>query len=174
MVRVVNTESWMASVILLRSEEINVIFATSMARSLPCPMAMLRSACASAELSLMPSPTIATHFPSACNCLMIPALCWGSISARYSLMPACAAMALAVMGLSPVSIRTVMPFFCKSSIAAFEVGLMRSAMANTPNAVSASENQMTVLASDANALAFSCNSAGIAMRFSVSRRRFPA
>ena len=174
MVRVVKTESWMASTILLRSEEIRVILATSIARSLPCPMAMLRSACANAELSLMPSPTIATHFPSACNCLIVSALCWGSISARYSLIPACSAMAFAVTGLSPVNISTVMPRFCNASIAVFEVGLMRSAIANTPKAVSASANQMTVLASDANVLAWSCSPAGILMWFSLSRRRFPA
>ena len=37
-----------------------VICATSIAMSLPRPMAILKSACASAALSLMPSPAIAT------------------------------------------------------------------------------------------------------------------
>ena len=38
-----------------------VILATSMAMSLPPPMAMLKSAWARAALSLMPSPTMATY-----------------------------------------------------------------------------------------------------------------
>ena len=38
-----------------------------MATSVPVPMAMPTSACASAGASLMPSPTMATFLPSACN-----------------------------------------------------------------------------------------------------------
>ena len=38
-----------------------------MATSVPVPMAMPTSACARAGASLMPSPTMATTFPSACS-----------------------------------------------------------------------------------------------------------
>ena len=44
MVRTVSLESCKASVILVRSEEMIVILATSIAISLPLPIAMLRSA----------------------------------------------------------------------------------------------------------------------------------
>jgi len=50
-----------------KSEVIKVIFATSIAMSEPLPMAILTLACARAWESLMPSPTIATIFPSACS-----------------------------------------------------------------------------------------------------------
>jgi hypothetical protein len=43
--------------ILFRSPRINVISAASMATSVPVPIAMPMSACASAGASLMPSPT---------------------------------------------------------------------------------------------------------------------
>ena len=43
----------------------SVTSAASIATSVPVPMAMPTSACASAGASLMPSPTIATVFPSA-------------------------------------------------------------------------------------------------------------
>ena len=58
-------EILIASGIFLKSEETIVIPATSMAISLPLPMAMLRSASARAALSFIPSPTIATVFPEA-------------------------------------------------------------------------------------------------------------
>ena len=61
MVRTVCADSRMAAGNLSKSDEMMVIFATSIAMSLPCPMAMPRSACANAALSLMPSPTIATR-----------------------------------------------------------------------------------------------------------------
>ena len=44
-----------------------VIFATSIAISLPFRIAMLTPACAIALLSLMPIPTIATTLPCCCN-----------------------------------------------------------------------------------------------------------
>ena len=47
-----------------------VAIAVSTAISLPCPIAMLKSACAKAALSLIPSPTMPTFFPFACNSFM--------------------------------------------------------------------------------------------------------
>ena len=82
MVRTVSRESFNASGIFVRSEEMMVILATSMAMSLPPPMAMLKSACARAALSLMPSPAIATFLPFFCRLPIKAALSCGSIPAR--------------------------------------------------------------------------------------------
>ena len=81
MVRTVSLESFSASGILVRSEDMIVILATSMAMSLPPPMAMLRSACARAALSLMPSPTIATFLPFFCKLPMKAAFSCGKTPA---------------------------------------------------------------------------------------------
>ncbi len=81
MVRTVMADRRSASAIFPRSGVMIVIFATSIAMSLPCPMAMLKSACASAALSLMPSPTIATLCPAACNRRICPAFPSGSTEA---------------------------------------------------------------------------------------------
>ena len=51
------------------------------AMSLPPPMAMLRSACARAALSLMPSPTIATFLPFFCKLPMKAAFSCGKTPA---------------------------------------------------------------------------------------------
>ena len=82
MVRTVSVDGRTASAILRRSDEIIVILATSMAMSLPLPIAILKSAWARAALSLIPSPTIATRFPCCCNSFMNPAFCAGRTSAR--------------------------------------------------------------------------------------------
>ena len=78
-----------------------------MATSVPVPMAMPRSAAASAGASLMPSPTIATTWP----CVLQRARPWrpsrraAPRRARGRCRPR-AAMACAVAALSPVSIHT--------------------------------------------------------------------
>jgi hypothetical protein len=64
-----------------KSEEIRVILATSIAMSDPFPIAIDKSACASAWLSLIPSPIIATTFPAACNFFTNSALSAGNTSA---------------------------------------------------------------------------------------------
>ena len=46
-----------------KSSPMRVTWATSIATSVPLPMAMLTSARASAWVSLMPSPTMATRLP---------------------------------------------------------------------------------------------------------------
>src|ERR1035438_10315576 len=66
-IRMVRRESSMASATPLRLSRISVMPPASMAAAVPEPMAMPRSACASAGASLMPSPTMATRRPPACN-----------------------------------------------------------------------------------------------------------
>ncbi|CCZ14212.1 putative uncharacterized protein [Prevotella sp. CAG:487] len=75
--RIVSCDRRIASAVLERSDDRMVIIDVSMAMSLPFPIAMLRSACARAALSFMPSPAIATTCPSACNCLTNAALSSG-------------------------------------------------------------------------------------------------
>ena len=67
MVRTVCLDSLIACGTLFKSEDIKVIFATSMAISEPFPIAIETSAWARAWLSLMPSPTMATTLPSLCS-----------------------------------------------------------------------------------------------------------
>src|ERR1039457_6456531 len=64
-----------------RSPRISVMEAASLAMSVPVPMAMPTSACASAGASLMPSPTMATFLPAACNFRTSANLASGSTSA---------------------------------------------------------------------------------------------
>ena len=66
---------------------ISTTLAVSIATSVPAPIAMPMSACASAGASLTPSPTIATSLPSACSCLTWPALSAGSTSAKTRVDP---------------------------------------------------------------------------------------
>ena len=60
MIWMVRRLSAMAVTTPCRSPDMSVMSAASMATSVPVPMAMPTSACASAGASLMPSPTIAT------------------------------------------------------------------------------------------------------------------
>ena len=69
MVRTVSWDKRIVSEIFTKSDERIVTIAVSMAMSLPCPMAILKSACAKAALSLIPSPTMATFFPFDCSSL---------------------------------------------------------------------------------------------------------
>ena len=64
-----------------------------MATSVPVPMAMPRSACASAAASFTPSPTMATTWPSACSVRTASTLSAGSTSAITVSMPTWAATA---------------------------------------------------------------------------------
>ena len=65
--------------------------AEAMATSVPAPIAMPTSACASAGASLTPSPTIATLRPSACSSLTFAALSSGRTPAKNRSMPSSAA-----------------------------------------------------------------------------------
>ena len=77
--------------------------------SVPVPIAIPTSAWASAGASLMPSPTIATTFPSAWSALTSSALRSGSTPATTRSIPASLATLSAVRGSSPVSITTSSP-----------------------------------------------------------------
>ena len=93
-----------------------VTSAASMATSAPVPIAMPRSAAASAGASLMPSPTIATMRPSACSRSTSAALSAGRTSARTrsaGCRPARRPPA-AVAPPSPVTSQTSMPWRCSS------------------------------------------------------------
>ena len=106
----------------------------STATSVPAPMAMPRSACASAGASLTPSPTIAVNLPSAWSCLTPSALSSGSTSAKTRSMPTCFATASAVRRLSPVIITGSMPSALRSAMACAAFGRTVSAAAMTPAA----------------------------------------
>ena len=81
----------------------------SLAAWVPEFIATATSAWASAGASLVPSPVIATSRPSACVLRISASFASGVASARKSSMPASAAMAAAVSGLSPVIITVRMP-----------------------------------------------------------------
>eukprot|EP01137_Pigoraptor_chileana_P013689 Opistho-2@67492 len=105
--------------------------AVSMAMSVPLPIAMPTSACASAGESFMPSPTIATTSPASCNSLTWSAFCPGSTSAYTVSMPTVCAIVAAVRLLSPVIIATRMPIDLSAHTAAAAEGLGTSMTATT-------------------------------------------
>lgn len=61
--------------------------AASIATSVPVPIAIPTLAIASAGESLIPSPTMATRFPSSCNCFTLATLWEGRTSANTLEMP---------------------------------------------------------------------------------------
>ncbi len=142
-----------------------VILATSMAISLPLPMAMLTSACASAPLSLMPSPTIATVRPCCCSFFTSSTFSSGNTPPRQSLIPKSAARAAATFSLSPVQMATSMPMLCNCAIASLEVGFILSVIPTTPSAFLLSENSETVCAASISRQACCFRSAGITTPF---------
>ena len=104
----------MASTTPWRSVRISVMSAASIAMSVPDPIAMPTSACASAGASLMPSPTIATTRPCAWSAFTSSALCPGSTPGAHAARSRRAArprarIASAVAGVSPVSITMSSP-----------------------------------------------------------------
>ena len=74
--------------------------------SVPVPIAMPLSACASAGASLMPSPTITMPPPWRCSFLTRSAFCDGSTSAMISSMPTSFATACAPFFESPETMVT--------------------------------------------------------------------
>ena len=116
----------------IKSLCINTISADSIATSVPVPIAIPISAWASAGASLMPSPTIATFFPSAWSAATCSALSSGSTSLKTRSIPTCFAIASAVRLLSPVIITTSMPILCSSAIAAALLAFKVSATAMIP------------------------------------------
>ncbi len=89
MVRSVRRDSRIASPTACRSPRTSVRSLASIATSVPVPIAIPRSACASAPASFTPSPTIATTRPSACSRSTTRTLSAGSTSAITSSMPTC-------------------------------------------------------------------------------------
>ncbi len=104
----------------------------SIATSVPLPMAIPTSACASAGASLIPSPTNATTSRRSWRARTSCAFSCGSTPAWTFSIPTSRAIAFAVRGLSPVIIVTVRPIRFKSAIAVLVVGLSVSAMARMP------------------------------------------
>ena len=104
-----------------------MISAASIATSVPVPIAMPTSACASAGASLMPSPTIATHLALGLQPACISAGFIGRqhLGQHLRSTPTCRAIASAVRRLSPVSIGTCMPSRCSAAIAASRAGFDR-------------------------------------------------
>ena len=86
-----------------------VILALSIATSVPVPMAIPMSACANAGASLIPSPAIATIFPSDCKRFNANSLYSGRQLAIKPVKCNSSATTFAVFSLSPVIIITSMP-----------------------------------------------------------------
>ncbi|MNM06854.1 hypothetical protein D3C81_168800 [compost metagenome] len=99
------------SMILDGSESRSTILAASLAATVPLFMAIPTSACASAGASFVPSPVMATSFPSACSRRITAILSSGLLSAIKASTPASAAIVAAVSGLSPVHMIVLMPIF---------------------------------------------------------------
>ena len=103
-----------------------------MAASVPVPIAMPRSAVASAAASLTPSPIIATFRPSACSARTVSTLSPGRTSANTSSMPTSAATVSAAVAESPVSSTGRSPSARSRAIASAELGRTVSATSMTP------------------------------------------
>ncbi len=131
---------------LRRSSSISATPAVSMAVSVPAaPMAKPMSARARAGASLIPSPTMPTREPSAWRASTSRSLSSGRRLPRAASMPTWAAMAAAVCGLSPVSIRVFTSSACSSRIASRLLSLTPSATAKRARTRCGSHSAMTVL-----------------------------
>ena len=97
------------SISLVGLESRSTMLPASRAACVPVFMATPTSAWASAGASLVPSPHIATSLPLACSSRISFSLSSGVAWARKSSTPASAAIAAAVIGLSPVIITVRMP-----------------------------------------------------------------
>src|SRR6266487_3250773 len=128
-----------------RSPPSRVRSLASMATSVPLPMAIPRSAWTSAGASLTPSPTIATVLPWACRRAISPTLSAGMTSASARSMPTLAAIAAAVVWLSPVSMATSRPMACSRATCSAAPGLSVSATASTPRTSPCQPAHTTVL-----------------------------
>ena len=118
-------------------------------------MAIPRSACARAGASLMPSPIIATLWPSDWSFLMCAALFSGRTPAMTFSMPMRRRMASAVRALSPVSMTTSMPISWKRAMASRLVAFSTSAAARMPMTRSSSAKISGVQPSSAKAASLS-------------------
>ena len=158
--------------ILRRLSSIRATSAVSIAVSVPAaPIAKPMSARAKAGASLMPSPTMPT-LPLRASCSTSRNLSSGSRLPCARSIPACAAMACAVWGLSPVSIMVLMPSACSSAMAVLLLSLMVSATANKACTAFAPTNITTVLPAVSSA-AMRCSSSGVHCPSSSSIRWLP-
>ena len=105
----------MTSSSLVGSESRSTMLAASLAADVPLFIASPTSAWASAGASFVPSPVIATRWPSACSSRMNRILSSGLASAMKSSTPASRAMVAAVRGLSPVTMTVRMPILRNSA-----------------------------------------------------------
>ena len=145
----------------------------SIATSVPLPMAIPRSACASAGASLIPSPTIATTLPVSWIRRTFAALSSGKTSARILVMPTWLAIARAVRSLSPVIIHVSIPRACSASTASLEVTLTVSATAMTPITTSLVASSMAVLPDPSRRSIFFSRRSSTRPSFSTINRRLP-
>lgn len=102
---------FLATTMSLRSPLISMMEAFSIAPSVPVPIAIPPSACARAGASLIPSPAIATTFPSLCSFLIASSLSSGRHCPSKCFNPSSSATALAVFLLSPSQHHHFYPFF---------------------------------------------------------------
>mmetsp|Transcript_4388 Transcript_4388/g.14184 ORF Transcript_4388/g.14184 Transcript_4388/m.14184 type:complete len:350 (-) Transcript_4388:1009-2058(-) len=116
-----------------RLERISTKSAASIATSVPAPMAIPRSACASAGESLTPSPTMATTTrPPSCSSCTLRDLPSGGTSESTLSHPTSRAMAMAVRRLSPVTMCASTPIAASAAKTPAASGLMGSDTANMP------------------------------------------
>ncbi len=133
---------------------------------------MPTSAWARAGASLMPSPTMATIFPSSWSLRASAALSWGSTSARTRSMPSSRPMASAVRRLSPVIIATSMPSRLSSRTARTEVSFSVSATATRPRGRPSTATNITVFPSPSSRSASGSSPSRETPRSAISLR-FP-
>ena len=105
----------MTSSSLVGSESRSTMLAASLAADVPLFIARPTSDWASAGASLVPSPVMATRWPSACSSRMKAILSSGVACAMKSSTPASLAIVAAVRGLSPVIMTVRMPILRNSA-----------------------------------------------------------
>src|SRR6266542_2427968 len=156
-----------------RSPPSRVRSLASMATSVPLPMAIPRSAWTSAGASLTPSPTIATVLPWACRRAISPTLSAGMTSASARSMPTLAAIAAAVVAVSPNNIATSRPMACSRATCSAAPGLSVSATASTPRTSPCQPAHTTVLPCRSSRSAAASNPSGTPSPASAASLRRP-
>jgi hypothetical protein len=138
--------SWTDCTTWRRDEPITVMSAASRATSVPDPMAIPRSACASAGASLTPSPTMATTRPASCSSLTVATLSSGRTPANTSRagIPTAAATRPATCALSPVSRIGRSPSSVRSAMAGAEDSLRVSCRLMIPATRPSTATQIAV------------------------------
>ena len=105
----------MTSSSFVGSESRSTMLAASLAADVPLFIARPTSDCASAGASFVPSPVMATRWPSACCSRMKAIFASGVAWAMKSSTPASFAIVAAVRGLSPVIMTVRMPILRNSA-----------------------------------------------------------